>query len=721
MALASAAGMSSRTRRTPPGASGAGIDARLAEAVRLHQAGRLADAEAGYRAVLRHQPRHPDALHLLGLAAYHRGDSATAVDLIRQALERRPRFAAAETNLGNALLALGRAAEACEAHRRALALEPGDPMVLHNLGNACLHLGDLAGAEQAFRAALERLPGHPLIRLGLARVLAAAGRAGPAEAELRQAIAAAPELAEARDLLGELCLARGDHSGAQAEFAAALALAPRDFRANTGLGVVLLRVGRAAEALPFLQTAREVSPTSPLALSNLGAALRATGRLVEALAVLEEAVARDPTHADARCNLGAVLTDLGRAAEALPHFARAAEEAPANPTPHVNIGSALADLGRYEEAADAARAALARDPRHAAALTVLGRALGELGRHAEAIAACERALEIDPDWVEARWNLALPLLRTGEYERGWRAFESRFEAVGRKLRPAPLPVPRWGGEDPAGRTILAYWEQGFGDTIHFARYLPLLAARGARVLFDCQAPLRPLFRDFPGVAALVDPARERVEAEFQVALMSLPHLFGTTLETVPAAVPYLRAPGCPEELVLPDTGRFRVGVAWAGSPGQANNRFRSIPLADLAPLFGLPDIDWYGLQVGEEAAELRRIPEAATVVDLSPRLRDFADTAAVMEQLDLVLTVDTSVAHLAGALARPVWILLAHVCCWRYLLEREDSPWYPTARLFRQERPGDWPGVVSRLARELPRLTSHGARSGARRHPRSAP
>ncbi|HMV32993.1 MAG TPA: glycosyltransferase family 9 protein, partial [Gemmatimonadales bacterium] len=334
------------------------------------------------------------------------------------------------------------------------------------------------------------------------------------------------------------------------------------------------------------------------------------------------------------------------------------------------------------------------------ALATLGRALGELGHHAEAIAACRRAIAVRPDWSEAHWNLALPLLRTGQYEEGWREFEWRFTAARRRLRPEPSALPAWQGEPLAGRTLLVYWEQGFGDTIHFCRYVPLLAAAGARVLLQVQAPLRRLLAGLAGVAEFVGEDASAVRADFKVALMSLPHRFGTTLETIPATMPYLVAPALPAGLTLGHSGRRRVGLAWGGSPAQTNNRFRSIPLADLAPLCALPGIDWYSLQVGATAAEAATLA-AAGVTDLGPRLGDFADTAAVMQELDLVLTIDTSVAHLAGALGRPTWILLSHTCCWRYLLDRTDSPWYPTARLFRQPARGAWAPVVAAVRTAL--------------------
>lgn len=672
------------------------------EALRRHQDGQLAAAEAGYRAVLREDPAQPDALHLLGLIAYQTGQHQRAVELIGRAVALAPDLAAAHTNLGNALLALGRAAEAKEAQRRALALAPEDPQVLANLGTAHLALREYREAAECYGAALARLPDHPGLHVGRAKALIGAGHLDQAEDAARAAVRAAPEMLEARVLLGNVLLGRNDLAGAATEYGAVLEATPDDFDANTGLGVVLLRAGRAAQSEPYLRAALAARPESALALSNLGAALKAQGRAAEAVPLLRAAVERDPGLSDAHCNLGAALCDLNEPESAIAAFRAAAALSPRSPEPRMNLASALADLCQFRDALVEARAALDLRPDYVPGWSVLGRVLAELGEPEAAIAACDRALELDAGWHEARWNAALPLLRLGRYERGWREYESRFDAWPRKLRRPPTEAPRWRGEPLDGRTLLVYWEQGFGDTIHFARYVPMLAARGARVLLQVQQPLRRLFEGFPGVAELVDPDATGVAADYRVALMSLPHLFGTTLDTIPGRVPYLRAPDeIAPRLRLAPSGRRRVGVAWFGSPGQTNNRIRSIPLAELAPLFRLPGIDWYSLQVGPAASELDQVDGGDRVTDLAPLLSDFADTAAVMAQLDLVLTIDTAVAHLAGALARPTWIMLAHVCCWRYLLDRTDSPWYPTARLFRQPAPGDWPSLVAGIRSAL--------------------
>ena len=686
-----------RTARPTPASRIADL---LGAGVRAHQAGRLEEAEAQYRAVLALDGAQVDALHLLGLAAHHRGQHAAALELVGRAVAQRPDFGPAQSTLGNVLLALGDFRGAIEAHGRALQALPGDAEVLHNLGNALAHAGAIDEAVATLRRALEARPAQHATRLLVARVLLSRARWAEGEAELLRVVVALPEQAEPWTLLGTARLEQGKLDGAAEAYTAALRLAPGTMDAESGLGVIALRGHRPEEARARFEAALRLAPDSALNLANLAAALRVLDRHEEALPLLERAVARDPANVLAHCNLGAVLLDRGAAEAALACFDTAAHLAPRAVEPLANRAVALADLGRYPEAIGAAEQALATDPRHPGARTTLGRCLGEMGRAPEAIAACRTVLAQHPDWAEAHWNLALPLLRTGEYLEGWREYEWRFRAMPRRMRRAPTALPHWGGEPLAGRTLLVYHEQGFGDTLHFARYLPLLAARGARVLFQVQGPLRRLYEGFPGVTELVPADASGVRADWQVALVSLPHLLGTTLPTIPPVVPLAELP-CPAHLRLPATGRLRVGFAWGGSPLQTNNQFRSIPLHELLPLLRTPGVDAFSLQVGATPDETAQLAALPGVTDLAPALGDFADTAAVMRQLDLVITVDTSVAHLAGTLGRPAWVLLAHTCCWRYLLDRSDSPWYPTARLFRQPRRGAWLEVVAALRTAL--------------------
>ncbi|MBI4863418.1 MAG: tetratricopeptide repeat protein, partial [Candidatus Riflebacteria bacterium] len=361
--------------------------------------------------------------------------------------------------------------------------------------------------------------------------------------------------------------------------------------------------------------------------------------------------------------------------------------------------------GRHDEAEKLCREALELEPRSSDALCNLGNALLEQGRLEEAQARYRQALEIRPEFANAHWNLGLGLLLGGNLEEGWAEYEWRWRNPEPGLRRPDLPGARWRGEDLRGRTLLVWAEQGIGDVIQFCRYAGLLAARGARVVLLCQPPLKPLVERLEGVSRVVAEGDEIGPYHYHVPMLSVPGVFGTTLQTVPAAVPYLFAdPGRLEpwrQRILSVRAGLRVGVVWAGSPDHESDGQRSCPLEHLRGLADIPGAVFFSLQKGAAARELGNRGGAAPFVDLAPELADFADTAAAIHHLDLVISVDTAVAHLAGAMARPVWTLLAFVPDWRWLLDREDSPWYPTMRLFRQPVAGDWSAVVERVRRQL--------------------
>lgn len=370
-------------------------------------------------------------------------------------------------------------------------------------------------------------------------------------------------------------------------------------------------------------------------------------------------------------------------------------------------GNALSALDRLEEAVVSYECALAMQPQNVEALNNLGSVLHRMGRLQEALAAYERVLEFRPGDAETLFNTSFVRLAMGDYERGWAEYEWRWQAPG-PLRPQYAThegAPFWlGEEDVSGRTVLVHPEQGIGDSIQMARYVPLLAARGARVVLACYPLLMDLFRSVGGVAALIETGGAIPAFDFHVSTMSLPRAFRTALATLPAQVPYLRAPAPAAEVwrrrLVPHAGRPKVGLVWAGNPKHARDRARSIPIEKLAPLLAATRCAFFSLQKGP-AAERATEQSAGALIDYTVELASFGETAALIEALDLVISVDTAVAHLAGALGKPVWILLPTAPDWRWMHGREDSPWYPTARLFRQPASGDWDSVLRRLAREL--------------------
>jgi Tfp pilus assembly protein PilF len=434
-------------------------------------------------------------------------------------------------------------------------------------------------------------------------------------------------------------------------------------------------------------------------------ALRRQGRLEEAAALLRRAHEADPGNVAALVNLGNALSALGRHAEAAALYGQALAIEPGRAGTLVNLGNALQAQDRPLEAIELYDRALALAPRLAQAHNNRGNALRALNRHAEAIAAFGRALEINPELADAHLNEGLARLGIGDFAAGWPKYEWRDRRAAAAPRPAS-PAPRWRGDEQlAGKVILLHAEQGLGDTIQFLRYAPLVARKGARVIAEVQQPLKALAEGLRGVERVIAQGDPRPAFELQCSLLSLPLAFGTRLETIPAEIPYLAA--APERIAqwrarLGEQRAFRVGIVAAGRPGHRNDRNRSMPMARLAGALLAPDeLELVSLQPALDERDARALGSRAGFVSLAGQLKDFSDTAAVVSLMDLVVSVDTAVAHLAGAMGKPVWILLPHSPDWRWLLEREDSRWYPSARLFRQAQIGDWQPVLERVRREL--------------------
>jgi len=424
-----------------------------------------------------------------------------------------------------------------------------------------------------------------------------------------------------------------------------------------------------------------------------GVTLLQMGKIREAACQFRNALGMAPDFPDASLCLGHCLHSLGKFDEALEIYDQALMFSPGVVAAWNNRGNTLLEMCRHAEAAESYSRALELAPGLCDARVALATCYQALGMVNEAMAACDMVLAADPDHAEAHWNRALLLLLKGDYREGWREYEWRWQKRGFTSPRRNFPQPRWQGESVVGKTILIHAEQGFGDTLQFSRYVSLVAARGARVVFECHPPLAPLMTGL-GEGVNVVPMGESLPSfDLHVPLLSLPMLFATTLESIPDSVPYLMPPvdrlPCWRGLVM-DELRLKVGLCWAGKsypdPG------RSCPTGLLAPLAEIEGVSWYSLQVGWEGA----LPLPMT--DLTAHVRDFGDTAALIAQLDLVITVDTAVAHLAGAMGKPALVLLPYAPDWRWMLDRDDSPWYRSMRLFRQARHGSWEDVIRRTA-----------------------
>ena len=505
-----------------------------------------------------------------------------------------------------------------------------------------------------------------------------------AQLAYEQALALRPNFPEALNNLGCVLEAQDQYVAAQARFEQALECAPAFAEARANLGRVLLRSGRPEAAKYQLEQSLLTTPDHIASLHYLGLTEKALGHLAAAEAALVQAVDLQPRAPELRNNLGNVLVAQGRYAAAMTHYAEALALEPHNPAAALNLANALSRQGRLDEA----------------------------------IARYDQALLRQPDQAEAQWGRALAYLQKGDLARGWEGYEWRF--LFQQAYPHRYTKPYWNGEAFAGKRLLIYDEIGYGDVFQFARYLPLVKARGGTVLFEVKHGLQPALRGLSGVDEWLERGVDAVDEsrfDLHIPLESLPGVFGTTLDTIPSDVPYLFADEalCSKwRARIAPSADLKVGLVWAGNPDSAYDQARSCALRDLAPLFGIPGCRFYSLQVGGVAEEIH--DAGFPLIALGGDFCDFGDTAAAMLQLDLIVTVETAAAHLAGALGKPTWVLLAHVPAWRWLLDRPDSPWYPTLRLFRQTQAGDWPTVIAALTQafgQYVKVTSNQLRSAS--------
>lgn len=534
------------------------------------------------------------------------------------------------------------------------------------------------------------------------------GNWGLAEQLYRNVLSGRPDDVEALHAYGVLALQSRRPQLSADLIRKAIGLAPSVPRYQNNLGAALLQAGRVAEAVAAFRQAVTLDTAYADARHNLALALLQLERFDEAAEHCRELIRRDPAHHEAHLLLGNALRHLGHPEEALASCETALRLKPDFAEAHSNRGNALQDLNRLDEALASYDAALRLKPDLAEALSSRGSVLQDQGRLDEALAAYALSLRFKPDDAKARFNNAIALLLTGHFRDGWQDHEWRWRGGSSNTdSPRHQSVPQWRGDPANGRTILLWHEQGLGDTLQFVRYAPLLARMGWNVVVEVQPSLAPLLRPMAGVQVVVDGA-PLPPFQVQSPLLSLPLAFATTLDTIPAEIPYL-AVGSDFLMKwrnrLPQDG-LRVGIAWQGNPNHRNDKNRSIPLSHFIALANVPGVRLISLQKKYGLEQLTELPPGCTIETLGPAYDtgDFRDTAAIISRLDLVICADTSVAHLAGALGRPAWVALPFAPDWRWMTNREDSPWYPTMRLFRQSTPGDWLGVFQKIGRELARL-----------------
>ncbi len=619
------------------GIPGVGNTDLFHEALTLHQSGNLAEAANLYHKILNNESGHVDAIFLLGTLNIQQGNLELATTFLKKAISLKPNHVAAHNNLGTALQSQGKLSEAVVIYNRVIELKPDYAEARVNLGNVFQEQDRLNEAMECYNRAIELKPDYA--------------------------------------------------------------------EAHYNLGNALRRKCKPDEAASCFTKAIELKPEYVEAHSNLGSVLQEQGKLDEAASCFSKAIKLKPEYAEAHSNLGLVLQEQGKLDEAAKSFHLATELNPDHAEVHNNLGTFLQEQGKLDEAAERYKKAIALEPNHAKAHNNLGAALQEQGKYEEAMEYYKRAISLTPDYAEAHMNRSFVLMLTGNLEEGWPEYEWRLHTKDRISR--TFQQPRWDGTPLNNSSILVHAEQGLGDTIQFVRYLPMVQAKGGYVIFECQKNLFRLLKNNAGFDEIIEKAsanEENSHFDVQVPLLSLPGIFGTTFDNIPSNVPYITVDPVPVEewnAWIGYNDDFKIGIVWAGSPHHKNDRTRSCKLEDFAQLAEIPGLSFYSVQKGPASAEAFNPPGGMKIINLENKMNDFADTAAIIVNLDLVISVDTAVAHLAGALGKPVWNLLPFAPEWRWQLNLADSPWYPGMRLFRQSQPNDWTGVFEQVKKAL--------------------
>ena len=666
-----------------------------------------------YQRQLSIDPSQPEALTGMALVALASGQNQEARTMAQAAVAAAPEKIAARIALGQAWNAAKMPDEAEHAYREALCLDGMDPLAHVGLGELYLAQSRIEEAEKEFTTALKRTPTLASALMGLGNALAIQKRNQEALGLYEQLLAIHPRLAEGEFAAGYVLARMKRYVEAERHYRRALAARPDFAAAWLNLGLLLRDVGREVFAQAAMERAAELCPKMISSWVNLAVLAREQHRWEDAEHCLRKAFALNPDQVEtlvAWCQLRSSVRDMAGAWRWLEW---ALDRNPNNPEAANMHGILLHGEGRYREALEAFEQAEALG--HNTAASNRGNALLDMGQFDAALEAQRGACEAEPDNAGTRYNLALTRLRQGDWEHGWADYEARWKFREVHRSPRVFEQPRWQGEQLDGKRILLHAEQGLGDTIQFCRYSTLVAARGGEIVLEVQEPVERLMNSLgvvhAGVAQVISIGSVRPEFDIECPLMSLPAVFGTTQETAPWSGAYLGA--LPElvrqkrELlptVRPEHGALRVGLAWAGNPRYKADRARSTKLKTLLPLLYTPDITWVSLQKGVAAGELQELPGNLFVWDGCSADRDLAETAAVVATLDLVITTDTSIAHLAGAMGKPVWILLPYLSDWRWMQGVEESPWYPTAWLVRQQSRGDWAGVIERVRESLRRF-----------------
>lgn len=568
----------------------------------------------------------------------------------------------------------GQIPEAEISYQKVLAVDPRHADALRLLGSLYIQWNKIESAIGCFEKALSIAPDHPELLNNLGVALYSQGKFDDALTHYQQAIKIAPDYCDAINNLGNL----------------------------------FYQCGKLDDAIIWLERSVRLKPDNPQAHACLGHAFRMQKKNGQAIAHYRHALERAPDDIEILTNLGNMLRDAGQSEDACALYRRLAELRPHDGKIRLNLGTIFHDLGKWDEAMEQYESALKLQSDSTDAIVNRASLLMELNRPEEARAGYAQGLNLNPHLRDAKWGQSLAALMLGEYLEGWALYETRFEYPAMRHL-IPSQAPRWDGRVLDGKRLLIWSEQGFGDALQFIRYAALCKDRGGTIIVLCREPLVRLLKNCPCIDEVITTSGED-NFDCQISVMSLPYVFGTTLDTIPHDIPYLYVSEEARHKWTPrfaDTKDLKIGLVWAGNPRKSRidahvtDRQRSMSLALMEPLLRFGRCRFYNLQKGEASGEIEASGAQTNLIDYMPEVEDFMDTAAIIKNLDLVISVDTSVVHLAGGLGKPVWVLSRFGGCWRWLRNQESNPWYPTTRIFGQPAPGDWKGCVDKICLAL--------------------
>lgn len=638
-----------------------------------------------------------------GNQLYRQNQLEAAVKSYQQAIALQPDMAKAHGNLGLALSRLGQLVAAVSSYKQAIALDPNNIDIRYNLGAILLKQNLLDEAEQTFRAILQMIPNHSNALVSLGNILMQQNRLDEATNVYQQLVELHPTIVDLRYNLAVLMFKQGRVEEAASHLHSILLLDPNHVGCYFSLGNILVEQNRCDEAIANYRQALQLKPDDPLIHFKLGNALAQQEKFPAAVSNYQSAIQHQPSYVDAYQNLGIILRKLERFDEAIAAYQNVAQIAPNHPEVFYNLGNIYLDLDRFEEAIASYQRAIQISPNFAQALNSLGTAYRQQGRLNEAIVCIEKAIAIHSDYTEAHFNLASTLLLAGDLPRGFAEFEYRLKSQNFADVYQSFHQPQWDGSPLDGKTILLYSDAALGDTIQAVRYIPQVVERGGGVILRSKESFRRLLQNGTGVDRFITEADELPDFDVFAPLLSLPYILNTTLQTIPNRVPYIFPLSSESDLLCPTPDAMKVGIVWSSGYRSASYelkkfyRSKSCDLSLFEPILSMPNICFYSLQLEQDVEAIKKFSDRPNIINLSDKIHDFADTANIIAQLDLMITVDTAVAHLAGAMAKPVWVLIPFAPDWRWMLEREGSPWYPTMRLFRQKQLGDWQEVLGRV------------------------